>query len=191
MEVPMIKLMGFDVDNTLCELNSKMKESTLEYLHRIRDKGVEIVFISGKPAIYLCGFVRQLGLNDITIIGENGAEIYFDANVPPIKTLDLTGGRTFYLSEIEGILTKEFGDDIWYQPNRMNVTCFLRDDIIKNRIRDILQKLFTLKEYSDNLDFYEHVDCFDIVAKGVTKGRGIKALCDLKDISLEIGRAHV
>ncbi|NLK99638.1 MAG: HAD family phosphatase [Clostridiales bacterium] len=181
----MIKLIGFDVDNTLCELNSKMKDSTLEYLHKIRERGIKIAFISGKPAIYLCGFVRQLGLSDIPVIGENGAEVYYDANVPPNKTLNLAEGRSYYLHEIKNILSKEFGDSIWYQPNRVNVTCFFRQDDVKMRIRETLEILFTLKEYNSNLEFYEHVDCFDIVIKGITKGSGIKALCAHENISLD------
>ena len=185
MEVTMIKLIGFDVDNTLCVINSKMKESTLEYLHMIKKRGIKIVFISGKPAIYLCGFVRQLGLSDITVIGENGAEIYYDANVPPSKVQNLADDSSEYLKEIEGVLKKEFGGSIWFQPNRVNVTCFFRDDNVKVKIREVLKKLFDFEKYGENLEIYEHVDCFDIVIKGITKGSGIKALCAHENISLD------
>lgn len=181
----MIKLIGFDVDNTLCELNSKMKESTLEYIHELKNRGIKIVFISGKPAIYLCGFVRQLGLNHITVIGENGAEIYYDANVPPTDTFNLAKDRSNILTEIEYLLNKEFGDSIWFQPNRVNVTCFFKNDDVRLKIKGTLDQLFALEKYSEHLEVYEHVDCFDIVIKGITKGAAIKVLCNHENIVLD------
>jgi len=181
----MIKLIGFDVDNTLCELNSKMKESTLNYLLAIKNKGIKIVLISGKPAIYLCGFVRQLGLSDITIVGENGAEIYYDANVPPSKTFNLAQGKSKYLNQIKSLLVEQFGESIWFQPNNINVTCFFNSDNLKLKIKEFLDQIFELKEYSNNLEIYEHIDCFDIVIKGITKGSAIKTLCSNDNISLD------
>lgn len=181
----MIKLIAFDVDNTLCELNSPMKESTLRYLHEIKDKEVRIVLISGKPTIYLCGFVRQLGLTDVTIIGENGVEIYYDANVPPKKTINLAKNKSKYLDQIKSSLEEELGDLIWFQPNRINVTCFFNDDEIKVKIKELINELFKLDDYNKNLEVYEHVDCFDIVIKGISKGSGIKALCESSNIDLD------
>lgn len=181
----MIKFIGFDVDNTLCELNSKIKDSTLNYLHELKDRGVKIAFISGKPAIYLCGFVRQLGLSDITVIGENGAEIYYDANVPPKKTLSANIEKSKYLVKLKSMLAEKFGNSIWFQPNNINVTCFFDCDEIKDKIRIFLNDIFKSEEYSENLDIYEHIDCFDIVIKGVSKGSAIKTLCEDDGISLD------
>ena len=181
----MIKLIGFDVDNTLCELNSEIKNSTLSYLHDIKDRGIKIVFISGKPAIYLCGFVRQLGLSDITVIGENGAEIYYDANVPPSKILSANIENAHYLVKLKSMLKEEFGDSIWFQPNNVNVTCFFDCNEIKDKIRFFLDDIFKSDEYDNNLEIYEHIDCFDIVIKGVSKGSAIKTLCSYDDINLD------
>ena len=181
----MIKLIGFDVDNTLCELNSPMKESTLKLLHEIKDRGIRIVLISGKPTIYLCGFARQLGLTDITVICENGVEIYYDAVVPPKKTINLAKGKSRYLSQIKSKLEEELGDLIWFQPNRINVTCFFNDEGTREKIRQLLKELFKSDEYNKNLEVYEHVDCFDIVINGISKGSGIKALCEYDNISLD------
>ena len=180
----MIKLIGFDVDNTLCDLNSPIKPSTLSYLHKIKDTGVKIVLISGKPAIYLCGFVRQLGFSDITVIGENGAEIYYDAKVPPKKTFDIIHGKSEYLVEIKSLLEKEFGHLIWFQPNNINVTCFFKNDETKYMIKDFLDNVFKLEKYNNNLEIYEHIDCYDIVIKGITKGSAIKTICSYDNISL-------
>ncbi|MBP1924252.1 HAD superfamily hydrolase (TIGR01484 family) [Sedimentibacter acidaminivorans] len=181
----MIKFIGFDVDNTLCELNSRIKDSTLNYLHEIKDRGVKIAFISGKPAIYLCGFVRQLGLSDITVIGENGAEIYYDANVPPKKTLGANIEKSKYLVKLKSTLAEQFGNSIWFQPNNINVTCFFDCNELKVRIRNFLNDIFKSNVYNDNLEIYEHIDCFDIVIKGVSKGSAIKTLCSYDNISLD------
>jgi len=37
----MIIFVGVDVDNNLCELNSRINVSTLKYLHEIKDRGVK------------------------------------------------------------------------------------------------------------------------------------------------------
>ncbi|MEL7605888.1 MAG: HAD family hydrolase [Sedimentibacter saalensis] len=181
----MIKLIAFDVDNTLCELNSPMKDSTLRYLQNLKDRGVRIVLISGKPTIYLCGFVRQLGLTDITVIGENGVEIYYDANVPPKKTINLAKDKSKYLNQIKTSLEEEFGDLIWFQPNRINVTCFFNDEGIRKKIKKLLDEIFKVKDYNENLEVYEHIDCFDIVIKGISKGSCIKALCEYDNICFD------
>lgn len=180
----MIKLVGFDVDNTLCSLNSPVKSSTLNYLHKIKDYGVKIALISGKPAIYLCGFARQLGLSNTTVIGENGAEIYLDANVPPQDTMNITMGKSKYLIMIKELLVKKFGEKIWFQPNNINVTCFYTNLEMKNKVTLYLKELFNNEIYFNNLEIYEHRDCCDIVVKGVTKGNAIKTLCERENISL-------
>lgn len=77
----MIKLVVFDLDNTLAPMYSPMKENTLASLKDLSKK-VHLAVASGKTPFYLAGFFRQAGIKDIKLIGENGAVTYLNSDLP-------------------------------------------------------------------------------------------------------------
>ena len=68
----MIKLVAFDVDGTLADLNEPILRENVLLLRKIFDKGIRIMILSGKPTSYLAGLTRMIGRKDIIISGENG-----------------------------------------------------------------------------------------------------------------------
>ena len=79
----MIQLMVFDLDSTLAPIGFGMGEEELELFRKLENTGVRIAICSGKTCDYLCGFMRQIGLKNPVLIGENGAVIRFGIDLPP------------------------------------------------------------------------------------------------------------
>ena len=71
----MIKLLVFDLDSTLAPIGEEMEWENVRLLRELEKKGARIAVCSGKSCDYLCGFLRQLGLSNPIMIGENGASL--------------------------------------------------------------------------------------------------------------------
>ena len=76
----MVKIIGFDLDDTL--LNSKKEIGDKESILKAIEKGVKIVFCSGRPFVKQTkDYYNQLGLNDNTYyVAYNGVVIYDVSN---------------------------------------------------------------------------------------------------------------
>lgn len=59
MKHSMIKLIVFDIDNTLAFPNQPIDEDIIRQFKLIESQGIKIALISGKPASYISGFARQ------------------------------------------------------------------------------------------------------------------------------------
>ena len=66
----MHSVLVLDLDGTTAPIGRPASARTVKLLKKLERKGYRIVFSSGKPAFYLCGFVRQLGLQEPVLIGE-------------------------------------------------------------------------------------------------------------------------
>lgn len=180
----MIKIVAFDIDNTLAANNKPVEAETISLLHHLRDMGVRIVLISGKPAIYLCGLARQLGLEDVVISGENGASIYYSNCVPPREEilLDIKQYKIKLLNSIRMNLVKQFGNNIWLQPNTINVSCFHKDEETKTLIDEYVKKLEKSEEFVNCFTLYKHHDCLEIVPSEVNKGNVVCKIMERENI---------
>lgn len=78
-----IKLLVFDLDSTLAPIGKGMGEKELKLFRRLDQLQIPIAVASGKTCDYLCGFLRQVGLKNPIMIGENGAMIRFGVDLPP------------------------------------------------------------------------------------------------------------
>ena len=79
----MYRLVVFDLDKTLCPLGKGIADENLAMLRALEKTGVRIAICSGKPTYYLCGLMRQVGLERPVLVGENGAVIQFGVDLPP------------------------------------------------------------------------------------------------------------
>ncbi len=176
----MIKLIVFDLDGTLAKVGKGMLDSDIELLKKIEATGVNIAVCSGKPCYYLCGFMRQIGLKRPILVGENGGEIVFGVDLPPMihKILpysdDAKHSLRFLKEGFDSLIP-----DIWYQPNNVGLTPFLK------REEDFEIVAGFIKENEDKLKdivVYRHFDCFDIMPEGIDKGNGVKYLAEMLNI---------
>lgn len=172
----MIKLLAMDVDNTLAKLNEPLLESTISIIKRINNNGTRIMMISGKPVAYLTGKARQVGIKDILLSGENGVTINEGIEFPPKKVykLPISSKQKKNLREIKDILEKTLKEKIWFQPNEVQVTVFFFHNETKNKIIEIIRRIFSKNLISNELKYYIHSDCVDIVPEQISKGNAIE-----------------
>lgn len=176
----MIKLIVFDLDNTLAPVGKGILPETIEKLKEIEKAGIQIAVCSGKPTFYTCGLMRQVELNNPILIGENGAVIQFGVDLPPrkyeVQTYSKEAKETirFLRGKIE-----EYLPHVWFQPNEVGLTPFLT----QQKEFDVINKI--LEDYKDQVNdviVYEQFDCFDITPNGITKKSGIEKLAKMLGI---------
>ena len=164
----MHKLLVFDLDGTLAQLGTGMLVQDIEQLKRLDEAGYRIAIASGKPVYYLCGFMRQIGVREPILIGENGATFQFGVDLPP-KTYfsypcsDVARRQLRWIKEK---VDEACGDGVWYQPNDVAVTPFPQTEEIFDVIQEIVD---THPEELSQLHVYRHTDSFDIAPANVSK----------------------
>ena len=176
----MLKLAVFDLDGTLAELGKGILPKDIELLKDLEDSGVRIAICSGKPAYYLCGFMRQVGLKHPILIGENGATIQFGVDLPPKEYYVLPYSEEARES-IKNI--KKNLDELlpggWYQPNEVGLTPFPKNEEEFDVISQFLKKNC---ERIKDVEVYRHIDSFDITPIGINKKAGLQYLGELLDV---------
>ncbi len=179
----MVKLAVFDLDNTLAKIGKGISYGDIELLRELEQKGVRIAICSGKPAYYLCGFLRQVELREPILIGENGATLQFGVDLPPRESRILPHSdqakRTiaFLKTVFDAALP-----DLWYQPNQVGLTPFPAKSEEFDEIEVLLHKHSS--EIRD-VTIYRHIDSFDIIPNGINKYAGVAYLGELLGISRE------
>ena len=170
----MIKLIVFDLDNTLATPGEGIVASNIEKLKRLEAHGIKIAIASGKTVDYLGGFLRQVGLGQPILLGENGAMIQVGVEWPPQEKYALPHSKNAkdILAYIKEEIDKKI-PGIWYQPNRVAVSpfpkCEEEFDIIAGILRENENRL-------QDIMVFRHADCFDLVPKGIDKKAGVKYL---------------
>ena len=176
-----IKLLVFDLDSTLAPIGQGMGEEELSYLRKLNKTGIHIAVASGKSCDYLCGFLRQAGLADVAMIGENGAVIRIGTELPPRKYYELPAAcqAKAALQRVREILDENF-TDLWYQPSQIEVTPFPKD---KSQLDKIEECIADHKEEFPGITIYRQSDCFDFIPEGIDKAAGIS--CLLQELKLD------
>jgi len=178
------RLLAIDLDGTLAKPNAPISDSVLSFIKALELNGVLIALVSGKPAMYLSGLVRQLGLKKPILVGENGAEIYCSGTFPPRKTLTREPASPCAHAQIASHLTSKFGAKIWLQPNTVNLTIFPYDpqdiDVLCDEIRRYIAD--TLKCDKCGSSIYVHSDSVELVPIGIDKGTALRTIQELENI---------
>lgn len=173
-----------DVDNTLAKLNQPILKSTIKIIKRIKENGIKIMMISGKPVAYLAGISRQVGMKDILLSGENGVSIHEGIEFPPKKIYEYTvnNKQKTILREVKEVINNKLEEKIWFQPNEVQTTVFFFDDETKKEIIEIIEKIFSRSKISNELKYYIHADCIDVVPKQISKGNAIEMYMNKNNI---------
>ncbi|MGN0996376.1 MAG: HAD hydrolase family protein [Candidatus Ventricola sp.] len=173
----MIRLIAFDLDGTLAPVGRGMEAEQVACLRRLEDKGVRIAICSGKPAYYLCGFMRQIGLRAPLLVGENGAVIQFGVDLPP-ELYDVApySGEARQTLRMLRAAFDEAVPDLWYQPNVTALSPFPKNEAEFAALQGCIDRL---QPQLRDVQIYRHDDCFDIMPGGITKRSGLERLCAL------------
>lgn len=173
----------FDLDNTLAPIGKRIDKDIIDGLVSLKEKGI-VCICSGKPIYYLVGLLRQMGVDDILLLGENGAVLQYGVGLPPTiyERLPFDKEAIHELNEIKRKILERY-PSMYFQPNEIMLTPFPSKDDEFNGIRDILAK-----SKKDHLDIFSHCDCFDIVPKGINKGNG--ALMAIKRFNIPLSNLY-
>ena len=184
-------IIAFDVDGTLAPHNEPLESPVLQKLYDLVSCHT-VVFISGKNTSYLSGLCRQLGIKNVYLSGENGAEYLYPAFFPP-KIYKQTyqasddDAKTFKL--IRDDLLSKFRDKIWEQPNRHMFAFFpcVNDKEILDEVETYIRTKHFEKVSFDSgrgLPAYRFFDAIDILpSKAISKGSALTMIA--KDTSAE------
>ena len=179
----MYKLIAFDLDNTLAAVGKAVIPENLSMLRELEQRGARIALCSGKPTYYLCGFARQLGLEQPILVGENGAVIQFGVDLPPKQyyTLpySLDTERSIRLLR-EAIISRL--PQMWFQPNITALTPFPTCQGDFDAIEDAIT---SLEGQLKDVTIYRHFDSYDVMPCGITKGSGLAYLGRLMGVDSE------
>lgn len=178
----MHKLLVFDLDGTLAAVGKGMQTEDAEKLLALEDAGYQIAICSGKPTYYLCGFVRQLGLKEPILVGENGAVFQFGIELPPKRYEVYPHSKSAKAQKkmMKALIDREFGTNIWYQPNEVALTPFPKDEKTFEELQELINEKMP---FLDELLVYRHIDCFDLSPKNINKYNGLEYLVKLMGLS--------
>ena len=177
------RLVVFDLDGTLAPLGQGVEQKDLDILKKLNECGVKLAICSGKPTYYLCGFVRQIGIPDMILLGENGSVIQFGIHLPPqiYCTLPYERSVKSALRQIEEDISSMI-PGIWFQPNSVAVTPFPRNEEEFDRIQEYLDEH---RELLEGIETFRHGDSFDFVPGGITKYDGLQKLTQMTGITAD------
>lgn len=179
----MVRLAVFDLDSTLAPVGGGMQEKEVSLFRQLEETGLQIAICSGKSCDYLCGFMRQIGLKNPILIGENGAVIRKGIQLPPKEhyRVPYSLKAKESLQRIRIVLEEEF-PGIWFQPNKVGVTVFPRSE---GEFEQIAECIHRNQEKLQDIEVYRHCDSFDIVPCGINKAVGIRYVLKLLRLTWE------
>ncbi len=176
-----IKLLVFDLDSTLAPIGKGMGEKELKLFRRLDQLQIPIAVASGKTCDYLCGFLRQVGLKNPIMIGENGAMIRFGVDLPPKEhyQVPISKEAVTSLKRVREILEENF-TDLWYQPNLTQVTPFPKDKAGLDKIAECIK---VHEHQLQDIVIHRQSDCFDFVPRGMDKSVGISYVLEKMNLT--------
>ena len=177
----MIKLIFFDLDNTLAPVGMPIPGDCLEKLNELYRK-VKTAVCSGKPVSYLNGFARQAGLPDLIMCGENGLTYQFGSDLPPALSGHFPVEKEILasLEDVKNGFSAHFEGKYWCQKNEYAFTPFPFDETDFPPMTEYLKE----KVKGTGLKVYYQPDCFDVLPDGIDKGSALVNVCTILGIDV-------
>ena len=181
-----IRLAVFDLDGTLADIDAPVRARTLAGLKGLEARGVRIALCSGKPSAHLCGLLRQAGLPEAIVMGENGAVTQFGISLPPRKhyRLSCDAAAARRLAGIKALIEEKISPVPWFQPGEAVLTPFFSGEAQRLALKSLLSESV---KADTGLELFENADSFDICPAGISKGKALKRL--IRELGIEKRRA--
>jgi len=173
-------LLVFDIDGTLVEPKEQINLTVIQLLRKLQEKA-KIAIASGKNISYIAGFARGIGLTDFIAIGENGAVIFFPENFEEIVLVK----RPSFIDDLKTMVAKYFAPDIWFQPNKVQLTIFPKRPELIDPITSFLANQIQALGIKDKVVLIKHVDAIDILPASVNKGEAVGKVREILGIGKE------
>ncbi|HUX99668.1 MAG TPA: HAD-IIB family hydrolase [Candidatus Deferrimicrobium sp.] len=181
----MLQLIAMDLDGTLADYNASILPETVQLLQQLQGEGIKLVFATGKAICHLAGLVRQSGLENVILVGDNGGVIHFNHHYPPKnpRVLEMTNAAAAEMETIRKALLAEFGEKIWIQPNQVTLSLFGRSiDIAK--AYEFCDRIFE-REKIKHLKSFKTAGALDIIPRNIDKGVALKLIQQELQIPME------
>lgn len=178
----MKKILFFDYDDTLSYNSTPICSELIFELKRISNIH-KVCIATGRNSHYMIGVFRQIGgLENISLIAENGSYIAFHTTCPPTihTTLDTKSDDLILIDKIKKALIEKFGrENLWFAPNETTLTLSPSGKFTVEEIYN-----FVLNIAKDKLITHKHRNSVDIMPKNVNKANGIKKFFDIRELDL-------
>jgi HAD superfamily hydrolase (TIGR01484 family) len=170
-----MRLIALDLDDTLAGANRRASDGALALLRDIHAGGCRVMLLSGKPAAYLAGFARQMGIGSPVIAGENGAVIMSTPDFPPQweRVVKVSPQSREWLDGVSRDIDRDLGRDVWLQPNRVNLSAFWRTPGARDQVVAIVETAIRDTGRAMGFGSFVHQDCAEIVAPNADKGAAL------------------
>lgn len=204
-----VKIVFIDLDGTLKDSNQKISIRNKKIFEKLADKGIQVVFTTGRPLPYTMSLSKQFSASNY-IISSNGGEIYNYGNKKVLYQSVLPKDVVIKLGELmqkydmffiancflKAYTNKDFGD-----PGKKVVESI--DDILDEKISQLIvesydvemMKLFRrdinemtnikISNKSRNPNNTNKILFYDITCSDVSKGNAVKMLCDYLKIDVK------
>ncbi|PJE78482.1 Pyridoxal phosphate phosphatase YigL [invertebrate metagenome] len=205
----MFSLVVSDLDGTLLNDYHELSDYTIQVIRRLSEEGVEFVFATGRHYADVRKIRDQLGI-DMHLITSNGARTH-NCHGEEITGHDIPGEYLAPLVTIgrkymDRVMTNIYQGNDWFveQPSEV-LQAFHKTSGFSYSLQPLdtletgsLQKIFFMAEKHDQLSSlesevralfneklsitYSLPNCFEVMAKGVNKGKALSELLTIKSI---------
>ncbi len=205
-----IKIVFVDLDGTLRDSNGKISIRAKKIIKKLRDLGITIVFITGRPIPYTVKLAKQFDPSSF-VVCSNGAEVFNYLSKRIIYKSTIMNNDILFLNDlidryhlyfvantIDKVYTnKDFDnigkkqvksltdidadiDQIVVQSNKIDDLKLFRRDLAENENLKIINKSQNIDESDKDRLLY-----YDVVNADVSKGSAIRELCAFLNIPLD------
>ena len=164
----MYKLVATDMDGTLLNSHGELSEENIKALRQAIDKGVKIVFTTGRGIRAITKFINALGFNEREeyVITNNGVSLYNSKTLECLKVNALKGQDLKFLCELglefgakihvydypsEGCVILEENEFAAFERKHIGMPVFIEPDFCLNIIKDNRQAFKVLYLGSEEL----------------------------------------
>lgn len=194
----MIRMIATDLDRTLAPTNGPSTDSVRDLLCTFESLGIRIAIASGKPADYLAGLARQLGLANPLIIGENGCTLREGHIYPPKSHIKIETNPEYnkVIKRIVSHLQQNYSEYIWFQPNEVQLTVFwkVQEPEFAAKLITRIDSELSNTLHRDNYQCFLSPDCYDVLPINASKGKALMDYCTPRQIQpdqlITIGDNH-
>jgi 5-amino-6-(5-phospho-D-ribitylamino)uracil phosphatase len=188
-KTPEIKLIALDMDGTLLNSNGEVSAENRAAIKEAKEKGIQIILSTGRSRLSCSEYAKSLQLNSY-LVTVNGSEIWgptgelvqrnkVDAElIQWMWELSKTHSTKFWAIGCEGVWHNEMPDNL-LDINWLKFGFEIDDDAIRENIKNSLSEKGSFEVTNSSLTNLE------VNALGINKAMGIKAVCDILDISME------
>ena len=184
----MYKLVAIDLDGTLLNEYSMIPESTIEVLREARDKGVEIVLASGRPANSIITFARNIGIDNYLIAG-NGSLLYDIQNEEKLFDAFFSKQHALQIATIceeNSVYYNAYTErEIIADSLKYNALVYEKENLNKPEgQKTYINIVPNIKEYIENSDSNEYLKMTICDSSQIVFGNIIRKLEEVKDVEI-------